>query len=293
MSKTLFVFFGILLFAACQLDSINLSAHAVESAAGAAHCATCHDLSSQKFAKASAPLLDIGADGDIHVRKNIACIDCHVSHNARLDEGAKPGVETCRKCHAQTVAYYETSAHFEAFSQLRMPQCSVCHLPHRTSIPPADYGRLPESGIGAKTNECLSCHFEGSPIAGLVVRIADGRTRLSSSAKRLDELAEKLEGAEKWLPAFLRSKSRPLKSGSDYISSARMEMHSGKDAVLRLAEECLSDIDEYSEFLSAARFRIFLLYGGGLLIWIVILALASKPGSRKKRNVNNGYRTRR
>ncbi len=266
------------------------AASAQSHADGVSACAGCHDVSASAFMRASASILDADKK-DVHVLAGVSCAGCHAEHSARRDEGAKPGIETCKKCHPQSSESYESGIHFEAFSQLGMPQCAVCHPPHRMEKPSPDYAHRAEPGFSAKPGECLSCHFEKSPIAGLVAKYAEGRMELESSAKKLDGLSEKLTAAEKWLPVFLRPKSRPQKTGGDYISMARAAMHAGGGDVLNLLSDCRADSAEFAGLISDVRLKIFLLYGGGLILTIAVLVIAPKPASRRRRIGRNSSRT--
>ena len=265
---------------------------ASDSAGGGLHCATCHDMSVQKFAKASAPVLD-SSQKDVHSSANVGCLDCHASHNSRTDEGARPGIETCRTCHPESVQNYEIGMHFDAFGQLGLPHCTVCHEPHRVTPPDSNYAKIPAAGFSAKPRECLSCHFEGSRIAGLVVQTAGARERLAVESRKFDSLVKKLERAEQILPAPLKTKDFPENSGGDFINRARIESHSQSGAVEKILTECMGENENLSEAIRKARLAALVFYGLISVVAIAAVSIAAAKLGRKARSRSIGASSRR
>jgi hypothetical protein len=83
------------------------------------------------------------------------CSDCHGSHGA-----TPPGVATiqnvCGNCHLATEKQYNSSPHAQAFADLGLGRCIVCHSQHKLEKPSDDF-------LSAEaTPSCLVCHTEDS-----------------------------------------------------------------------------------------------------------------------------------
>jgi len=188
----------------------------------AATCAKCHadstrmapyKIRTDQFAKYSksvhaAALLerhDLGAP---------TCNDCHGNHGAR-----PPGLESvagvCAQCHRQEKDLFGKSPHAEAFNQLGLAGCVVCHENHE--IKKTDDRMLSAQGDGI----CAACHSD----SGSAAKIQTMQLSILNLRLQIDRTSEVLGRAER--AGMEVSKSRfDLTQAAAELVKARVNVHS-------------------------------------------------------------------
>ena len=85
------------------------------------------------------------------------CVDCHSVHNTRAVSDPQSTVaparlaRTCGKCHADSSAEFQKSAHAALFVTSDKASCSVCHSSHATS-------RVTNDMLAGGRDVCSKCH---------------------------------------------------------------------------------------------------------------------------------------
>ncbi len=92
------------------------------------------------------------------------CNDCHGNHGA-LPPQVNSVSRVCGQCHVANDKYFRLSPHREAFAELGLGQCEVCHASHAV-IPTLD------TMLGVENDAvCGSCHEKGGAGYRAVLRI--------------------------------------------------------------------------------------------------------------------------
>lgn len=93
------------------------------------------------------------------------CVDCHGNHMIQEPDNPKAStnrarlIETCGKCHKETVAHFKKSKHGQELAKGndKAPTCTDCHGEHdiQSTLLSNDFSKL------NLTDKCLSCHKDG------------------------------------------------------------------------------------------------------------------------------------
>lgn len=93
------------------------------------------------------------------------CVDCHGNHMIQEPNNPKAStnrarlIETCGKCHKETVEHFKKSKHGQELSKGndKAPTCTDCHGEHdiQSTLLSNDFSKL------NLTDKCLSCHKDG------------------------------------------------------------------------------------------------------------------------------------
>ncbi len=93
------------------------------------------------------------------------CVDCHGNHMIQEPNNPKAStnrarlIETCGKCHKETVEHFKKSKHGQELSKgnNKAPTCTDCHGEHdiQSTLLSNDFSKL------NLTDKCLSCHKDG------------------------------------------------------------------------------------------------------------------------------------
>lgn len=161
------------------IHAVFRSAHAALGGGGSAACTSCHGASEKHDRRGSKAQPDIsfgprwpsdidtrngscqschesGAQllwaGSAHQQENIACADCHTSHQqADLALGSSDSEALCLNCHTQVRAELRLPSHHPIAEG--KTTCNDCHNPH---------GGLGDGALHqvSLNDNCLSCHQE-------------------------------------------------------------------------------------------------------------------------------------
>lgn len=93
------------------------------------------------------------------------CVDCHGNHMVQEPDNPKAStnrarlMETCGKCHKETVAHFKKSKHGQELlkGSEKAPTCTDCHGEHdiQSTLLSNDFSKV------NLTDKCLSCHKDG------------------------------------------------------------------------------------------------------------------------------------
>ena len=115
------------------------------------------------------------------------CVDCHDVHRTRAVSDPQSSVaparlaRTCGKCHADSSAQFQKSAHAAVFVTGEMPSCATCHSSHATA-------RASNDMLAGGRAVCSTCHEPdskgGRTAAALGRALENARMALFSTAPR-------------------------------------------------------------------------------------------------------------
>lgn len=125
---------------------------------------------------------------DIHQKKGMTCVDCHVqaSPSLHLREGFKK--VNCASCHPEEEEEFTKNIHFEyrnVTPEKTLPQCYDCHTKHHVLLHDNPESSIHETNIG-KT--CSICHDEVK-VRGIFKGMSLGKI----SGHRKGDLSEKFD----------------------------------------------------------------------------------------------------
>jgi hypothetical protein len=104
------------------------------------------------------------------------CVDCHDVHKTRAasdpQSSVAPGrlARTCGKCHADSSAQFQKSAHAALFVTGQMPSCATCHSSHAVA-------RVTDDMLAGGRDVCSKCHepdSKGGRTAAALGRTLEG-----------------------------------------------------------------------------------------------------------------------
>jgi hypothetical protein len=146
-----------------------------------------------------------------------ACNDCHGNHGA-VPPGVSSVAYVCGNCHVNNMQLFENSPMREAFTEMHLPGCEICHGYH-------DIPKPSDSMVGNGTSStCLGCHSEEKRPGGYreAVAIKELLSSLSGSMERADSIVA--EAARRGMDVM--DAEFKLKDGRQALIEARTAIHS-------------------------------------------------------------------
>ena len=146
-----------------------------------------------------------------------ACNDCHGNHGA-VPPGVSSIAYVCGNCHVNNMRLFEESPMSEAFTEMHLPGCEICHGYH-------DIPKTSDSMVGdGASSTCLGCHSEEKRSGGYreAVTIKELLTSLSGTMESADSMVA--EAARRGMDVM--EAEYKLKDVRQALIEARTAIHS-------------------------------------------------------------------
>ncbi|MEW6128795.1 MAG: cytochrome c3 family protein [Acidobacteriota bacterium] len=205
------------------------------------------------------------------------CNDCHGNHGA-----APPGVSAvanvCGTCHSRQAEMFQKSPHNDAFANMGVAGCAVCHSNHEIQTPSDEL-------IGTNDKSaCVNCHTQGDA----------GFAAAATMRGMISELDEQIHDADGLLTKAAKAGmevSRPqfeLQETRNQLVNARVVVHSFSPTTLANAvspaiESAKKQTEEGKQALVELRNRY-----KGLGLSLAFIFLAAMSVYLKIRQIENG-----